>query len=80
MLAEHKGDKLGGDTLSTITAAKALGGEISVLLAGQNVLPAAKHASALQGIGQVCDNVKPLTDTSGSQYTHTKSARLVCRY
>ncbi|BDA40471.1 Electron transfer flavoprotein subunit alpha, mitochondrial [Coccomyxa sp. Obi] len=53
VLAEHKGDKLGADTLSTITAAKALGGEISVLLTGQNVLPAAKHASALQGIGQV---------------------------
>lgn len=65
VLAEHRGDKLGGDTLSTITAAKALGGVISVLLTGQNVLPAAKHASTLQGIGQVCKSVELLPDTPG---------------
>ncbi|EIE26853.1 electron transfer flavo protein beta-subunit:electron transfer flavo protein alpha subunit, partial [Coccomyxa subellipsoidea C-169] len=53
VVAEHKGNKLGADTLSAINAAKSLGGDISILLAGEGVQPAAQHASTVPGISKV---------------------------
>ncbi|KAK9916225.1 hypothetical protein WJX75_000233 [Coccomyxa subellipsoidea] len=53
VVAEHKGDKLGADALSAINAAKCLGGDISILLAGEGVLPIAQHASTVPGVGKV---------------------------
>jgi electron transfer flavoprotein alpha subunit len=53
VVAEHKGDTLGGDTLCTINAAAKLGGDISLLLAGQGVQKAAESAAKAQGVKQV---------------------------
>lgn len=57
-MAEPKGDVLGDDVLSTISAAARLGVDVSLLLAGEGVQNAAEHAGSVQGIKQVCADVR----------------------
>ncbi|MBB3764613.1 electron transfer flavoprotein subunit alpha/FixB family protein [Sphingomicrobium lutaoense] len=52
VLVEHDGSAIKDATLSTVTAAKALG-EIHLLVAGSNVGDIAKAAAAIDGVGKV---------------------------
>ena len=53
VVAQPKGDKVGPEALSAVTAAKALGGDITVLLAGHDLAAASTHASRIQSVSQV---------------------------
>ncbi len=53
VVAEHAGEKLSGGTLSAITAASKIGGDITVLVAGSNTASVAKEAAAVQGVKSV---------------------------
>src|SRR5437764_14124543 len=53
LLAEHDNASLKDATNKALTAAKQLGGEVHVLVAGQNCKPVAETAATLDGIGKV---------------------------
>jgi electron transfer flavoprotein alpha subunit len=53
LVAEHVGDSLKDVTAKTLTAALAIGGDIDVLIAGQNAKGAAEAASKLSGVRKV---------------------------
>lgn len=53
LLAEHTNSALGGATAKALTAARAIGGDIHVLVAGSGCGAAADAASKLQGVGKV---------------------------
>lgn len=53
VLAEHDNASIKGATLNTITAAKAIGGDITVLVAGENCGAAAEAAAKIDGISKV---------------------------
>ena len=53
VIAEHDHASLKGATLNTITAAAAIGGDIHVLVAGQNAAAAAQAASQIAGVSKV---------------------------
>src|SRR4030095_15780380 len=53
VMAEHDHALLKGATLNTVTAAQQLGGDVHVLIAGQNASDAAKHAAQIAGVAKV---------------------------
>jgi electron transfer flavoprotein alpha subunit len=53
LLAEHGAEGLKPATLNTVTAATAIGGDIHVLVAGQDCRPAAEAAAKIPGIAKV---------------------------
>ncbi|WP_028998570.1 electron transfer flavoprotein subunit alpha/FixB family protein [Azohydromonas australica] len=53
VIAEHDNANLKGATLNTITAAPACGGEVHVLVAGENAGSAAQAAAQVQGVAKV---------------------------
>jgi electron transfer flavoprotein alpha subunit len=53
LLAEHENDALANATSKALSAAKALGSEIHVLVAGGNCGPAAEAAARLDGVAKV---------------------------
>jgi electron transfer flavoprotein alpha subunit len=53
LLAEHDDKSLNGATAKALTAAKAIGGDVHVLVAGQNAKPAAESAAKLDGVAKV---------------------------
>ena len=53
LIAEHSNDKLNAATGKALSAAKALGGDIHILVAGSNAKAAAEAASKLQGVAKV---------------------------
>jgi electron transfer flavoprotein alpha subunit len=53
LLAEHDNKSLKDATAKALTAAKQLGGEVHVLVAGQNCKPAAEAAAKLEGVAKV---------------------------
>jgi electron transfer flavoprotein alpha subunit len=53
LLAEHDNVSLKDATNKALTAAKQLGGEVHVLVAGQNCKPVAETAATLDGVGKV---------------------------
>jgi electron transfer flavoprotein alpha subunit len=53
VIAEHDNASLKAATLNTLTAARLLGGEIHVLVAGQTCGEAAAQAACLAGVGKV---------------------------
>ena len=53
VLAEHDNASLKTATLHTVTAAKAMGGDVHVLVAGQNCRPAAEQAAKVAGVAKV---------------------------
>ena len=48
VIAEHTNDALGAATLNTVAAAKAIGGDIHVLVAGSNCAATAEAAAKLK--------------------------------
>ena len=53
VIAEHDNAHVKGATLNTVTAAKAAGGEVHVLIAGHNAAEAAKQAAQIDGVAKV---------------------------
>jgi electron transfer flavoprotein alpha subunit len=53
LVAEHDNNKLKDATAKALSAAKAIGGEIHVLVAGHNCRPAAEAAARLDGVAKV---------------------------
>jgi electron transfer flavoprotein alpha subunit len=53
LLAEHDNTSLKDATNKALTAAKQLGGEVHILVAGQNCKPVAEAAAKLEGAGKV---------------------------
>jgi electron transfer flavoprotein alpha subunit len=53
LLAEHDNSSLKDATNKALTAARQLGGEVHILVAGQNCKPAAEAAAKLKGVGKV---------------------------
>lgn len=53
ILAEHDNDTLKAATLSAVTAATQLGGDVAVLIAGANCGAAAEQAEAVAGVNKV---------------------------
>jgi electron transfer flavoprotein alpha subunit len=82
VLAEHDQSQLKPATLHTLSAARQLGDDISVLVCGENCRAAADAAATAQGVKrvlladapaylyQLAENVAPLIAAIGSQYTH----------
>lgn len=53
LVAEHSNSTLGGATAKALTAAKAIGGDVHVLVAGQDCKAAAEAAAKLDGVAKV---------------------------
>lgn len=53
VLAEHDNASLKAATLNTVTAARAIGGEVHVLVAGHNCRPVAEAAEKIAGVATV---------------------------
>jgi len=53
VIAEHEHGTLKGATLNTVTAAAACGGDVHVLIAGQNASGAAQAAAKINGVAKV---------------------------
>jgi electron transfer flavoprotein alpha subunit len=53
VLAEHSNSDLNSATARAVTAAKAIGGDISVLVAGSGCRPAAEAAAKIDGVSKV---------------------------
>ncbi|WP_066964338.1 electron transfer flavoprotein subunit alpha/FixB family protein [Microbulbifer sp. Q7] len=82
VIAEHDNAELKGATLNTIAAAKAIGGEIDVLVAGSGCAAAAEAAAKAEGVNkvlladnaayehQLAENVAKLVADLGKNYSH----------
>ena len=80
--AEHNNASLKGATLNTVAAAKAIGGDVHVLVAGSNCQAAAQAAAQIAGVSkvlvadnaaytnQLAENVSLLVAELGKGYTH----------
>ena len=53
VIAEHDNNSIKGSTLNTVTAAKAIGGDVHVLIAGANAGAAAAAAAQIAGVAKV---------------------------
>ena len=53
VIAEHDNASLKGSTLNTVTAAKACGGDVHVLVAGEGAAAAAQAAAQIAGVSKV---------------------------
>lgn len=53
VIAEHSNSALGAATLNTVTAAKAIGGDIHILVAGENCAAAGEAAAKVEGVTKV---------------------------
>lgn len=57
VVAEHAGAKLSEQTLSVVTAASKVGGDVTVLVAGSDAEPVSKEAAGVAGVSKVlCAN------------------------
>ncbi len=63
VIAEHDNASIKGATLNTVTAAKACGGDVHVLVAGHNAGAAAAAAAQIAGVGKVIH-------ADGAQFAH----------
>ncbi|WP_028997663.1 electron transfer flavoprotein subunit alpha/FixB family protein [Azohydromonas australica] len=63
VIAEHDNAQLKGATLNTITAAAACGGEVHVLVAGENAAAVAQAAAQVQGVAKVLHADAPALGT-----------------
>ncbi len=59
LIADHENGELKDTTAKTLTAAKAIGGDIDILVAGEGVDAAAKQAAALGGVRKVLTASSP---------------------
>lgn len=86
VIAEHDNASLKGATLNTIAAAKAIGGDITVLVAGSGAQAAADQAAKAEGVSkvlladnaayanQLAENVSLLVAELGKDYSHILAA------
>ncbi|MDN6860368.1 FAD-binding protein [Pseudomonas sp. CAN2814] len=82
VVAEHSNGALGAATLNTVAAAQKIGGDISVLVAGQNVAGVAEAAAKIAGVAKVLvadnaayahqlpENVAPLIASIAGDFSH----------
>ncbi len=82
VIAEHDGKQLKPGTTNTVTAAAKIGGDITVLVVGQQCADAAQAAAKIAGVkkvlladapqyaGAVAENIAVLVLTIADQYTH----------
>jgi electron transfer flavoprotein alpha subunit len=82
VIAEHDNATIKKATLSTVTAAARIGGDIHVLVAGQGCQPAAAAAAKIGGVGKVlvadapqynhelAENIAPLVAKLAAGYSH----------
>ncbi|WP_308367472.1 MULTISPECIES: FAD-binding protein [unclassified Microbulbifer] len=82
VIAEHDNAEIKGATLNTVAAAKAIGGDIHVLVAGANCGAAAEAAARIDGVAkilvadnaayehQLAENVAKLVADLGGDYSH----------
>jgi len=82
VIAEHDGKQLKPGTTNTVTAAAKIGGDITVLVAGQQCADAAQAAAKIAGVkkvmladapqyaGGVAENIAALVLTIAGQYSH----------
>ncbi|HKM36962.1 MAG TPA: FAD-binding protein [Thiopseudomonas sp.] len=86
VIAEHSNVALGAATLNTVAAAKAIGGDIHVLVAGAQCAAVAEAAAKIDGVSKVLsadnaafayqlpENVAPLIAELGKEYSHILAA------
>jgi electron transfer flavoprotein alpha subunit len=86
VLAEHDNQSLKGATLNTVAAAQAIGGDIAVLVAGENCGAVADEAAKVAGVSkvlvadnaayghQLAENIAPLVAEVGKDYSHVLAA------
>ena len=72
VIAEHDNHSLKGATLNTVTAALACGGDVHVLVAGQDAGEAAKAASQVAGVAKVLH-------ADGAQFGHGLAENLAAQ-
>lgn len=82
VIAEHDNNSVKGATLNAVAAAQKIGGDIDVLVAGENCADAASSAANISGIRkvlvadnaayghQLAENVAPLIAELAPNYTH----------
>ena len=82
LIAEHDNAGLKPATLNAVTAAKAIGGDLAVLVAGQSCRPAAEATAAIPGVAKVlladdpayanklAENLAKLVVALAGSYTH----------
>lgn len=82
VIAEHDNASIKGATLNTVAAAKAIGGDIEVLVAGSGCAAAGEAAAKIEGVAkvlvadnaayehQLAENVAGLIAEVGKNYTH----------
>ena len=86
VIAEHSNAVLGAATLNTVAAAKAIGGDIHVLVVGSESAAVAEAAAKIDGVSKVLsadnaafahqlpENVAPLIAEVGKDYSHILAA------
>jgi electron transfer flavoprotein alpha subunit len=82
IIAEHSNGALAAATLNTVAAAQKVGGDIAVLVAGQNVGAVAEAAAKIAGVARVLvaddaayahqlpENIAPLVVSIAQNFTH----------
>ena len=82
VIGEHDNEEIKPSTLNVVTAAKELGDEIDVLIAGANCGTAAEHAARISGVkcvlkvddpsleDSLAENLAPLIAQLAGEYTH----------
>ncbi len=82
VIAEHDNNSVKGATLNAVTAAQKIGGDIDVLVAGENCADAASAAAQIAGVRkvlvadnaayahQLAENIAPLIAEIAPDYTH----------
>ncbi|MCP1646243.1 electron transfer flavoprotein alpha subunit [Pseudomonas citronellolis] len=82
VIAEHNNGVLGAATLNTVAAAQKIGGDVAVLVAGQNVGAVAEAAAKVAGVSRVLvaddaayahqlpENIAPLVVSIAQNFTH----------
>lgn len=86
VIAEHTNGALGTSTLNVVTAAKQMGGDVHVLVVGENCADAAQAAAKIDGVSkvlvadnaayahQLAENVAPLVAEQAKNYSHVLAA------
>ncbi|MCB1652016.1 MAG: FAD-binding protein [Alphaproteobacteria bacterium] len=85
ILAEHENGNVKDSTRSAVTAAQKIGGDIHILIAGHDCVPAAQGAAKIAGVSKVfhadapelaqgmAENIAPLIVELAAGYTHILS-------
>ena len=86
VVAEHDNTEIKGATLSTVAAAQAIGGDITVLVAGEGCSAAGEAAAKIDGVAkvlvadnaayghQLAENLGDLVAELGKDYSHILAA------